>query len=38
MATVETTPKARKPKTNDFVLILEQILEKYNLSNKFTLE
>ena len=31
MSTAESTQKTRKAKTNKFVLILEQILERYNL-------
>src|SRR4051794_26871644 len=31
MATKMTTPKTRKPKANNFVLVLEQFLKKYNL-------
>ena len=32
MATKTATPKTRKPKANNFVLVLEQFLEKHNLS------
>jgi len=32
MSTAESTQKTRKAKTNKFVLILEQFLERYNLS------
>ena len=32
MSTKVTTPKTQKPKNNNFVLILERFLEKYNLS------
>ena len=38
MATRKTIPKTRKPKTNNFVTILEQHLDKYNLSANSTLE
>ena len=38
MATKTATLKTRKPKTNNFVLILKQFLKKYNLSDKSTLE
>jgi hypothetical protein len=38
MATEKTTPKTRKPKTNNFVLILDQFLEKCNLSASSTPE
>ncbi|RGB24030.1 hypothetical protein C1646_773643 [Rhizophagus diaphanus] len=31
MATKTATPKIQKPKANNFVLVLEQFLEKYNL-------
>ncbi|CAG8581890.1 16462_t:CDS:2 [Dentiscutata erythropus] len=31
MATKTATPKTRKPKVNNFVLVLEQFLEKHNL-------
>ena len=34
MSTAEPTQKTRKAKTNKFVLILEQFLERYNLSAK----
>ena len=34
MAMTKATPKARKPKTNNFKSILEQFSEKYNLSAK----
>ena len=33
-----SVPKARKLKTNNFVLILEQFLERYNLSAEFSPE
>ena len=32
MATKTTTPKTWKPKANNFVLVLEQFLEKHDLS------
>ncbi|CAB4413120.1 unnamed protein product [Rhizophagus irregularis] len=38
MATKTATPKTRKPKANNFVLVLEQFLEKHNLSADSTLE
>ncbi|UZO08008.1 uncharacterized protein OCT59_028276 [Rhizophagus irregularis] len=38
MATRKTIPKTRKLKTNNFVTILEQHLDKYNLSANSTLE
>lgn len=38
MATKTATPKTRKPKTNNYVGILEQFLEKYNLSADSTPE
>ena len=38
MSTAEPIQKARKAKTNKFVLILEQFLERYNLSAKSTTE
>ena len=38
MATKTATPKTRKPKTNNYVSILEQFLEKYNLSADSTPE
>ncbi|RIA78680.1 hypothetical protein C1645_842635 [Glomus cerebriforme] len=38
MATKATAPKTRKPKTNNYVSILEQFLEKCNLSASFTPE
>ncbi|CAG8454998.1 8466_t:CDS:2 [Cetraspora pellucida] len=36
MATKTVTPKTQKPKVNNFVLVLEQFLEKYNLMAYFT--
>jgi hypothetical protein len=38
MATIKGISKTRKPKTNNFVLILDQFLKKYNLSAKSTPE
>src|ERR1043166_1131986 len=38
MATKTATPKTQKPKVNNFVLVLEQFLEKHNLSANSTLE
>src|SRR6266496_3325767 len=38
MATKTATPKTRKPKANNFVLVLEQFLEKHNLSADSTPE
>src|ERR1051325_12054056 len=38
MATKTATPKTRKPKANNFVLVLEQFLEKHNLTADSTLE
>ncbi|CAB5371150.1 unnamed protein product [Rhizophagus irregularis] len=38
MSTAEPIQRAQKAKTNKFVLILEQFLEKYNLSAKSTTE
>ena len=38
MATKATAPKTRKPKTNNYVSILNQFLENYNLSADFTSE
>ncbi|PKK55517.1 hypothetical protein RhiirC2_802196 [Rhizophagus irregularis] len=38
MSTAEPIQRARKAKTNKFVLILEQFLERYNLSAKLTTE
>ncbi|GES93707.1 hypothetical protein GLOIN_2v1846791 [Rhizophagus clarus] len=38
MSTAELIQKAQKAKTNKFVLILEQFLERYNLSTKSTPE
>src|SRR6266498_2221639 len=38
MATKTATPKTRKPKANNFVLVLEQFLAKHNLSADSTLE
>jgi hypothetical protein len=38
MATKTATPKIRKPKTNNYVIILNQFLEKYNLSADSTPE
>ncbi|KAF0556669.1 highly derived d5-like helicase-primase: PROVISIONAL [Gigaspora margarita] len=36
MSTKTATPKTRKPKANNFVLVLEQFLEKYNLTASST--
>ncbi|CAG8753799.1 5275_t:CDS:1 [Gigaspora rosea] len=36
MATKTATPKTRKPKVNNFVLVLEQFLEKHNLTANST--
>ena|SRR5688572_22280273 len=38
MATKTATPKTRKPKANNFVLVLEQFLEKHNLTADSTPE
>ena len=38
MATKTATSKTRKPKANNFVLVLEQFLEKHNLSADSTPE
>src|ERR1051325_11502664 len=38
MVTKTATPKSRKPKANNFVLVLEQFLEKHNLSADSTPE
>ncbi|PKB97564.1 hypothetical protein RhiirA5_431258 [Rhizophagus irregularis] len=38
MSTAEPIQRAQKAKTNKFVLILEQFLERYNLSAKSTTE
>jgi SOS response regulatory protein OraA/RecX len=38
MTTKSSVPKTRQPKTNNFVLILDQLLEKYNLSAESTPE
>src|SRR6266540_2032523 len=38
MAIKTAIPKTRKPKANNFVLVLEQFLEKHNLSADSTLE
>src|ERR1044072_544182 len=38
MATKTATLKTRKPKANNFVLVLEQFLEKHNLMADFTPE
>src|SRR5581483_4958265 len=38
MATKMATSKTRKPKANNFVLVLEQFLEKHNLTANSTLE
>ncbi|CAG8641196.1 24877_t:CDS:2 [Dentiscutata erythropus] len=38
MATKTATPKTRKPKVNNFVLVLEQFLEKHNLTADYTPE
>jgi len=38
MTTKSSVPKIRQPKTNNFVLILDQLLEKYNLSAESTPE
>uniref|UniRef100_U9STN6 Uncharacterized protein n=1 Tax=Rhizophagus irregularis (strain DAOM 181602 / DAOM 197198 / MUCL 43194) TaxID=747089 RepID=U9STN6_RHIID len=38
MSTAEPIQRAQKAKTNKFVLILEQFLERYNLSAKSTPE
>ncbi|CAB4384187.1 unnamed protein product [Rhizophagus irregularis] len=38
MSTAKPTQKTRKVKTNKFVLILEQFLERYNLSAESSLE
>ncbi|CAG8565889.1 940_t:CDS:2 [Ambispora gerdemannii] len=38
MATKTATSKTRKPKANNFVLVLEQFLEKHNLAADSTLE
>ncbi|RGB24179.1 hypothetical protein C1646_773465 [Rhizophagus diaphanus] len=38
MSKVSTALKTRKPKTNNFILILEQFLKKHNLSAVSTLE
>ena len=38
MVTKMATSKTWKPKANNFVLVLEQFLEKHNLTADFTLE
>src|SRR4051794_32200501 len=38
MTTKTATPKTRKPKANNFILVLEQFLEKHNLMADFTSE